>query len=119
MFYQIKLRTSVIPLFHVIFTGKFISGVILMIQCHLEGQEVNFKVKLMKMSFLTNTTRNKCNKSFWCDFDYTESIYDIIMAIQGHLQGPKVNSKVKAAKKIFLTNTNSSQCNTTFSCVFG
>ena len=70
MFYQINLWTSVIPLFHVIFTGKFISGVILMIQGHLEGQEVNFKVKWMKMSFLTNTIRNKCNKSFWCDFDY-------------------------------------------------
>ena len=69
-FYQIKLQTSVIPLFHGILTGKFISGIILMIQGHPQGQKVNFKVELLKMSYLTITIRNKCNNSIWCDFDY-------------------------------------------------
>ena len=41
-----------------------------MIQVHLQGQKVNFKVKLLKMSFLTNIIRNKYNNLFWCDFDY-------------------------------------------------
>ena len=65
-----KLRTSVIPLFYEILTEKFNFGIILMIQGHLQGQKVNFKVKLLKMSFLTNTIRNKCNKKNLCDFDY-------------------------------------------------
>ena len=69
-FYHIKQQTSVIPLFHGILTGKFISGIILMIQGHPQGQKVNFKVKLLKMSYLTITIRNKCNNSIWCDFDY-------------------------------------------------
>ena len=52
IFLQIKLRTSVIPLFDVILTGEFIFGTILMIQGHLQGQKVLFKVKLIKMAFL-------------------------------------------------------------------
>ena len=47
-----KLRTSVIPLFHLILTEKLISGTISIIQGHLQGQKVNLKVKLLKMSFL-------------------------------------------------------------------
>ena len=70
IFLNNKLRKRVIPLFHGILSRKSISGIILMIQGHLQGQEVNFKVKLIKMSFLTTTIRNKCNNSFWCDFDY-------------------------------------------------
>ena len=69
-FFFIELQTSVIPLFHQIFTEKIIFGIILMIQAHLQGQKVNFKVKFLKMSFLTNIIRNKYNNSFWCDFDY-------------------------------------------------
>ena len=52
IFLQIKLRTSVIPLFDVILTGEFIFGSILMIQGHLQGQKVLFKVKLKKIEFL-------------------------------------------------------------------
>ena len=70
IFFLIKLQTSVIPLFHLILTEKIISGIILMIQIHLQGQKVNFKVKLLKMSFLTNIISNKYNNSIWCDFDY-------------------------------------------------
>ena len=58
------LRTSVIPLFHLILTEKLISGTILIIQGHLQGQKVNLRVKLLKMSFLTKLIRNKCNSSF-------------------------------------------------------
>ena len=65
-----ELQTSAIPLFHLILTEKIIFGIILMIQVHLQGQKVNFKVKLLKTSFLTNIIRNKYNNYFWCDFDY-------------------------------------------------
>ena len=67
--FKIELQTSVIPLFHLILTEKIIFGIILMIEVHLQGQKVNFKVKLLKMSFLTNIIRNKYNNLFWCDFD--------------------------------------------------
>ena len=45
LFQQMKLGTSVIPHFHVILTGESISDIILIIQSHLQGQKVNFKVK--------------------------------------------------------------------------
>ena len=44
-FEQMKLGTSVIPHFHVILTKKSISEIILIIQGHIQGQKVNFKVK--------------------------------------------------------------------------
>ena len=68
--FKIELQTSVIPLFHLILTEKIISGFILLIEVHLQDQKVNFKVKLLKMSFLTSIIRNKYNNLFWCDFDY-------------------------------------------------
>ena len=48
-FLKIELQTSAIPLFHLILTEKIIFDIILMIQVHLQGQKVNFKVKLLKM----------------------------------------------------------------------
>ena len=45
IFQPIKVETSVIPHFHVIFTEKFIYYTILMLQGHSQGQKVNFKVK--------------------------------------------------------------------------
>ena len=68
--FKIELQTSVIHVFHLIFTEKIIFGIILMSEVHLQGQKVNFKVKLLKMLFLTNIIRNKYNNLFWCDFDY-------------------------------------------------
>ena len=47
-FQSIKLVTSVIPRFCVIFTGELISDIILMIQGHFQGQKVNLKVKITK-----------------------------------------------------------------------
>ena len=44
-FQQMKLGTSVIPHFHVILPGQSSSEAILLIQSHLQGQKVNFKVK--------------------------------------------------------------------------
>ena len=44
IFQQMKLGTSVIQHFHVILTGQSISKIILIIQGHLQGQNVNFKV---------------------------------------------------------------------------
>ena len=68
--FKIELQTSLIALFHLILPVKIIFAIILMIQVHLQGQKVNFKVKLLKMSFLTNIIRNKYNNLFWCEFDY-------------------------------------------------
>ena len=45
IFQQMKLGTSVIPHFHMIFDEQSISKIILIIQGHLQGQKVNFKVK--------------------------------------------------------------------------
>ena len=44
IFQQMKLRTSVIPHFHVILTGQSISELMFIIQGHLQRQKVNFKV---------------------------------------------------------------------------
>ena len=46
IFQEMKLGTSVIPHFHLIFTGQSISATILIILGHLQGQKVNFKVKV-------------------------------------------------------------------------
>ena len=40
-----KLGTCVIPLARAVLTGHYISEIILIIQGHVQGQEVNFKVK--------------------------------------------------------------------------
>ena len=45
IFHQMKLGRSVIPHFYVISTGQSISEIIMIIQGHLQGQKVNFKVK--------------------------------------------------------------------------
>ena len=58
IFFKIELQTSAIPLFHLILTEKIIFDIILIIQVHLQGQKVNFKGKLLKMSFLTNIIGN-------------------------------------------------------------
>ena len=50
IFQPIKVETSVIPHFHVIFTKKYISHTILMFQ----GQKVNFKVNNEKILFIRN-----------------------------------------------------------------
>ena len=44
-FLEMKLGTSVIFYFYVILTGQSISETILIIQGHLQGQKLNFKVK--------------------------------------------------------------------------
>ena len=45
IFQQIKVGTSVIPLFRLILIGKNISYIIFMIQGHLQCQKVNLRVK--------------------------------------------------------------------------
>ena len=45
IFQQIKVGTSVIPLFRLILIGKSISYIIFMIQGHFQCQRVNLKVK--------------------------------------------------------------------------
>ena len=65
-----KLGTSVIFHFHVILSGQSISEIILIIQGHLRGQKVNFKVKYAEILFLTSNARNMCNTYFSWDFDW-------------------------------------------------
>ena len=45
IFQQIKPGTSVIPHFYVNLTGQSVSCIIFMTQGHLQGQNLNFKVK--------------------------------------------------------------------------
>ena len=66
-FQPIKVETSIIPHFHVIFTEKFITYIIFMFQGHSQGQNVNFKVNYVKMGVFLKA-RNMCNTSFSCDF---------------------------------------------------
>ena len=51
IFQPIKVETSVIPHFRVIFTEKIISYIIFMFQGHTQGQKVNFKVNHIKNVF--------------------------------------------------------------------
>ena len=50
IFQQIRLGTNVIPHFHVILTGQFISCIICMIQGHLQGQKVKYQGQLSKIT---------------------------------------------------------------------
>ena len=52
IFQQMKLGTHVglIPHFHVILTGQFISCIIFMIQGHLQGQKVKYQGQLSKIT---------------------------------------------------------------------
>ena len=45
IFQQMKLGTSVVPHVHIILTEQSISEIILIVQSHLQGQKINFKVK--------------------------------------------------------------------------
>ena len=54
IFQPIKVGTSVIPIFGVIFNEQSISYTIFMFQGHFQGQRVNFKVNNVKILFLTN-----------------------------------------------------------------
>ena len=68
-FQPIKVETSVIPHFHVIFTEKFITYIIFMFQCHSQGQKVNLKVNHVKNGCFFLKARNMCNTSFsWDSF---------------------------------------------------
>ena len=76
-FYQLKLGTCVIPLFHGILSEKSIYGIILVIRGHLQGQKVISKVEnkmavryfKIKYDCSTIEARNKCNTVLSCDFD--------------------------------------------------
>ena len=48
-FLEMKLGTSVIPLFRVIFIRQSIPDIILIIKCDLQGQKGNFKVIFFKI----------------------------------------------------------------------
>ena len=50
IFQQMKLGTNVIPHFHVILTGQFISCIIYMIQGDLQGQKVKYQGQLSKIT---------------------------------------------------------------------
>ena len=68
IFQQMKLGTNVIPHFHVILTGQFISCIICMIQGRLQGQKVKYQGQLSKITIFNNKARNMCNTSFVMQF---------------------------------------------------
>ena len=68
IFQQIKVETSVIPHFRVIFTEKFISYIIFMFQGHSQGHKGQFRSQQYEKMFFLNKARNMCNTSFSCDF---------------------------------------------------
>ena len=70
IFQQIRLGTNVIPHFHVILTGQFISCIICMTQGRLQGQKVKYQGQLGKITIFTkpNKARNMCNTSFVMQF---------------------------------------------------
>ena len=94
IFQQMKPGTSVIPHFHVISTGQSIFCIIFMIQGHLQGQKVNFKVKETKIPFLPIKARNMCDTSFYGILS-EKSNNDIILVTQVFFQGRKVISIVE------------------------
>ena len=47
-----------------IFTGELIYDIILMIQCHFQGKNVNLKGKIPQKGFLENANESKCNTSY-------------------------------------------------------
>ena len=63
-FQQMKLGTSVIPHFHVIFTEQSISEISLFIQGRLQGQKLISNASKKKYHFLTNEAKNVCNTPF-------------------------------------------------------
>ena len=58
-FYQIKLRTCVIPHFHGILTGRSFCGIIFVIQGDLRDQYVNLKVKCLNI-YLYKCQQTSC-----------------------------------------------------------
>ena len=95
-FLQLKLETCVIPLFHEILSKKSIYGIILVIENHLQGRKIIFKVEKkiaaryfkVKYDFLTNEARNKCKTVFHVILT-RKSISSIICRpmTQSHIQG--------------------------------
>ena len=58
-FYQIKLRTCVIPHFHVILTGRSFYGIMFVIQGDLRVQKVNLKFKCLSIAYIcTNVNKH-------------------------------------------------------------
>ena len=88
IFYQIKLRTCVIPHFHVILTGKSFYGIMSVIQGDLQGQRVNFKFKCLKIILVANNKfqhTSSSDKYIILLFEEVltgEFIYGIILVIQ-------------------------------------
>ena len=50
IFQQMKLATNVVPHFHAILTGQFISCIIFMTQGHLQCQKVKSQGQLIKIT---------------------------------------------------------------------
>ena len=58
-------------------TGHSISDIILIIQCHLQGQRGQFQGEVRENTFLTNKARNMCNTSYY-GISTDKSNYSII-----------------------------------------
>ena len=89
-----QLGTSVIPLFIVILTGYFISGIISIIQDHLQGQKINCKVKRGKKNVFEQIRLGTSVIPLY-DVILTAVFVFYILKIKNHLKGQnlKINFK--------------------------
>ena len=83
-----------------ILTGKFIFGIVLIIQGHLQGEKSISRSNMQKYHFPTNQAREKCNTSFLCDFDWIIHFWYHFEDSRSSSRS-KVNFKVKYAKIYF------------------
>ena len=98
IFQQMKLGTNVIPHFHVILTGQFISCIICMIQGHPQGQKGKYQGQLSKITLFSQIKLGTCVIPHAILTGH--SISDIILIFQGHLQGQRGQFQGEVREKI-------------------
>ena len=104
--------------FLTIFPGYFW----LILQGHLQGQKINFKVKSAKIWLSTETIIATSVIRHFDVFLLEKNLYGVFLIIQGHHQNQrpsqKVNLKVESAKNMIFHKYNYRyKCNTSFWCV--
>ena len=110
IFQQMKLGTSVIPHFHVILTGQFISKIIWLFKLIFKVK-MQFQGQVSKNIILTSNARNMGNTSFFVGF-WPENPFIVLC------WGFKVVRSIprsKCKKTFLLRKKNRKKCNTSFS----
>ena len=115
IFQQMKLETSVILQFYVIFTLLSIFENILVIQGHIQGQKVNFKFKSKAISFSIRKVRKMCNTctSISCDFDWAIYFWNYFNYIRSSSRSKGQFQGYLRENILFLTSKAMNVCNNT------